>query len=91
MGCRSRGLMMRRSGCLRGGRRLRSSRCRWQLVDYLGFRWPEQAEPDDLDVLTDDDGIVCLPSVLGERSAADRLQKLLARAFGGTWSPGPHR
>jgi hypothetical protein len=53
----------------------------------LGFRWPEQAESDDLDVLADDDGIVCLPSVLGERSAAARLQELLSRAFGGTWSP----
>ena len=53
----------------------------------LGFGWPEQAEADDLDVLTDDDGIVCLPSVLGERPAAERLRELLARAFGGTWSP----
>ena len=53
----------------------------------LGFRWPEQADTDDLDVLADDDGIVCLPSVLGERTAADRLQELLARAYGGTWSP----
>lgn len=53
----------------------------------LGFRWPEQADTDDLDVLGDDDGIVCLPSVLGERTAADRLQEMLARAFGGTWSP----
>jgi hypothetical protein len=53
----------------------------------VGFRWPEQAESDDLDELADGDGIVCLPSVLGERSAAARLQELLARAFGGTWSP----
>ncbi|MDW3214982.1 MAG: hypothetical protein R8G01_13345 [Ilumatobacteraceae bacterium] len=53
----------------------------------LRYRWPEQAESDHLDELADDDGIVCLPSVLGERSAADRLQELLARAFGGTWSP----
>ena len=53
----------------------------------LGYRWPEQAESDELDGLADDDGIVCLPSVLGERSAADRLQEVLARAFGGTWSP----
>lgn len=53
----------------------------------VGFGWPEQAESDDLDELADEDGIVCLPSVLGERSAADRLQELLARAFGGTWSP----
>ena len=33
----------------------------------LGFRWPEQSESDDLNELADDDddGIVCLPSVLG--------------------------
>jgi hypothetical protein len=53
----------------------------------LGYRWPEQPESDDLDELADDDGIVCLPSVSGERPAADRLQELLARSFGGTWSP----
>ncbi len=53
----------------------------------LGYRWPEQLEADGLDELADDDGIVCLPSVLGERTAGDRLQELLARAFGVTWSP----
>ena len=53
----------------------------------LGYRWPEQIDTDDLDALADDDGIVCLPSVLGERTAADRLHELLAHAFGGTWSP----
>jgi hypothetical protein len=53
----------------------------------LGYRWPEQPELDDLDGLADDDGIVCLPSVLGERTAADRLQELLSRCVGGTWSP----
>jgi hypothetical protein len=53
----------------------------------VGFRWPKQAEADGLDELADDDGIVCLPSVLGERSGAARLQELLARSFGGTWSP----
>jgi hypothetical protein len=53
----------------------------------LGFQWPEQADTDDLDVLADDDGIVCLPSVNRERTAADRLEEMLARAFGGTWSP----
>jgi hypothetical protein len=53
----------------------------------VGFRWPEQPESDDLDELADDDGVVCLPSVLGERVASDRLQELLSRAFGGTWSP----
>jgi hypothetical protein len=53
----------------------------------VGYRWPEQAESDDLDELADADGIVCLPSVLGERTAAARLQELLTRAFGDTWSP----
>ena len=53
----------------------------------LGYRWPEQAESDDLDAFADADGIVCLPSVAGEAPAADRLQQLLAAAFGGAWSP----
>lgn len=53
----------------------------------LGYRWPKQFELGDLDELGDEDGIVCLPSVRGERTATDRLQELLARAFGGTWSP----
>jgi hypothetical protein len=56
----------------------------------LGYRWPEQ-EPDALDALADDDGIVCLPAVGGELPAADRLQALLIRAYGDTWSPGRTR
>jgi hypothetical protein len=52
----------------------------------LGYRWPEQAPTDDLDPLTDSDGIVCLPSVGGEPPAAERLQRLLAAAFGKSWS-----
>jgi len=56
-------------------------------VRILGYSWPKQPERDGLEELADDDGIVCLPSVLGERPAADRLQELLARSFGGTWSP----
>ena len=53
----------------------------------LGYRWPGQSEADDLDGLADEDAIVCLPSVLGERAAGDRLWELLARAFDVTWSP----
>ena len=53
----------------------------------LGYRWPEQLVPDDLSALEDQDGIACLPSVRGERTASERLQELLARAFGGTWTP----
>ncbi len=52
-----------------------------------GYRWPEQAEADDLDAFVDPDGIVCLPSVAGEPPAADRVQQVLAAAFGDTWSP----
>jgi hypothetical protein len=40
-----------------------------------------------LDALSDSDGIVCLPPVAGEPPAVDRLQQLLAIAFGDSWSP----
>lgn len=53
----------------------------------LGFRWPEQAESDELDALADVDGIVCLPAVAGEAPAADRVVELLARAYGDRWDP----
>ncbi|MFN8475033.1 MAG: DNA methyltransferase [Anaerolineae bacterium] len=53
----------------------------------LGYRWP-QGEWDNLERLEDDDGIVCLPAVAGERPAAERLQALLAAAYGDAWSPG---
>lgn len=64
----------------------------------LGYRWPRQTgsefpkcpvvEPDGLEELADEDGIVCLPSVKGERPAAERLRALLAVAYGEDWSPG---
>jgi hypothetical protein len=57
----------------------------------VGYRWPEQEEPDDLDSLADMDGIVCLPSVAGEAPAADRVQEVLASAFGESWSPATIR
>jgi len=52
----------------------------------VGFRWPEQPESDELDIFADADGIVCVPSV-GEAPAADRVQQLLAAAYGDQWSP----
>ncbi len=57
----------------------------------LGYQWPKQLESDALNEVADDDGIVCVPSVLGERTATDRLQELLTRAFGGAWSPARTR
>jgi hypothetical protein len=53
----------------------------------VGYRWPEQPDSDGLVVFADADGIVCLPSVSGEPPAADRLQHVLASAFGSVWSP----
>jgi hypothetical protein len=42
--------------------------------------------PDGLEKHADRDGIVCLTSLHGEASAADRLRALLADAFGPEWS-----
>jgi hypothetical protein len=67
----------------------------------LGYRWPAEldAEMELADQqrewvnrcefllpFADDDGIVCLPPVRGEASAADRLLNLLAAAYGDAWS-----
>jgi hypothetical protein len=69
----------------------------------LGYRWPAESDEkmrlseraremvkrcDELLPLADKDGIVCLPPVRGEASAADRLLNLLAAAYGREWSPG---
>jgi len=54
----------------------------------VGYRWPEHPENHDLEALVDSDGIVCLPTVAGEAPAADRVQQVLAAAFGDAWSPG---
>jgi len=53
----------------------------------VGFRWPEQSDAQDLDGFADADGIVCLPSVAGEAPAAERVQQVLAAAYGDRWSP----
>lgn len=61
-----------------------------------GYLWPRQTgstfwncpglPEDGLEVHADADGIVCLSSLSGESSAADRLRALLADAFGQEWS-----
>jgi len=53
----------------------------------LGYRWPDQVA-DDVDELSDADGIVALPSLGGELDAATRLRDVLARAYGSEWSSG---
>jgi hypothetical protein len=62
----------------------------------VGYRWPRQTGsefpdcpalgPDGLEHHADADGIVCLSSVRGEPTAADRLLSLLADAYGPDWS-----
>ncbi len=67
----------------------------------LGYRWPAELEPemelspdarsligrcDSLMPFADEDGIVCLPPVRGEKSAADRLENMLQAAFGSNWT-----
>jgi hypothetical protein len=64
----------------------------------VAYQWPRQRGqafpdcaalgPDGLEKFADEDGIVCIPSVRGERPAAERLRSLLAEAFGDEWSPG---
>ncbi len=67
----------------------------------VGYLWPRQTgssfpdcpalEPDGLDALADDDGIVCLSPVRGEAAAADRLRVLLAAAFDDEWNSTKER
>jgi len=62
----------------------------------LGYQWPRQTGsefpdspalgPDGLEALADEDGIVCLSAIHGEAAAADRLQRILAAAYGSKWS-----
>ncbi len=67
----------------------------------LGYRWPAELDDgmelaeemltwlskcDDLLALQDDDGIVCLPAIRGEKAAARRLEAMLQAAFEDDWS-----
>lgn len=71
------------------------------LAKLLGYRWPaerdtqmelsEQArqyikEVQTFDVLSDEDGILCLPSVNGELAAAERFREYLQTMYGPQWS-----
>ncbi len=68
-----------------------------------GFRWPPESDPDielaeemrqwtkkatALHQFEDDDGVVCVPSVRGERPASERLLRLLHAAYGDDWDDG---
>ncbi|MBB6099352.1 hypothetical protein HNR42_002793 [Deinobacterium chartae] len=54
------------------------------MARLLGYRWPDQVEDG---VVSDEDGIVCLPAVAGERPAHERLLDTLAQGFGRDWTP----
>ena len=61
-----------------------------------GFLWPRQSgssfmdapalTPDGMELHADADGIVCLTAIKGEPPAEQRLNALLADAFGANWS-----
>ncbi len=77
------------------------------LARLLSYRWPAEQDTsmeladeqrdwaagcDALLDHADADGIVCIPPVRGERPALERLQQLLAAAFGKHWHEGiPNR
>ncbi|WP_350551138.1 N-6 DNA methylase [Pseudoalteromonas sp. 120-MNA-CIBAN-0494] len=67
----------------------------------LGYRWPAELDTDMelapemreiitqnkvFDDLVDDDGIVCIPAIRGEKPAVDRLEAILHAAYGDKWS-----
>lgn len=67
----------------------------------LGYRWPAELDSEmelaaeqrewvercqELDAYSDDDSIVCLPAVRGEKAADQRLEALLQAAYGDAWT-----
>lgn len=67
----------------------------------LGYRWPAELDAEMelasemreiiatnkvFDDLIDDDGIVCIPAIRGEKPAIDRLEAILHAAYGDKWS-----
>ncbi|EOW9214508.1 BREX-1 system adenine-specific DNA-methyltransferase PglX [Vibrio anguillarum] len=67
----------------------------------LGYQWPAELDTEmelapemrevmkknaDFAGLIDDDGIVCIPAVRGEKTAAKRLEAILHKAYGDEWT-----
>lgn len=67
----------------------------------LGYQWPAELDSEmelapemrevmkknaDFAGLIDDDGIVCIPAVRGEKTAAKRLESILHKAYGDEWT-----
>ena len=88
-------------GTIHGDIRTDSGVLHVAVARLLGCRWPAEGDSamelaDEqrewvrrcaaLHSFADEDGIVCLPSVRGEPPAAERLLRLLAAAFGESWT-----
>jgi hypothetical protein len=73
------------------------------IAHLLGYRWPAESDPQmeladearswvskakALHRYDDEDGIVCVPSVRGERPAHERLLELFNAAYGADWHDG---
>ncbi|MGA9188635.1 MAG: N-6 DNA methylase [Methanosarcina sp.] len=71
------------------------------VIRLIGYRWPVELDEEmelsdeartwvkkcgEMIPYVDEDGIVCIPPVRGEASAADQLLNLLAAAYGDSWS-----
>ncbi len=71
------------------------------LARLLGYRWPAETDTEmeladeareliaaikATDHLSDEDGIICIPSVNAEPAAADRLRDFLQQVFGSQWN-----
>lgn len=67
----------------------------------LGYQWPAELDPDmelaaeqrewvgrsqELNQYADDDGIVCLAAIRGEKAADQRLEEILQAAYGQAWT-----
>jgi hypothetical protein len=71
------------------------------IARLLGYRWPAESDTemelaDDaktlieavnaFNILSDDDGIFCIPSVNAEQAGADRVRTFLQAVFAGEWN-----
>lgn len=56
------------------------------LMELSDEAWQTIKEAQALNALADDDGIVCIPAVRGEQSAADRLIEFLEAAYAEKWN-----
>ncbi|MFD1008931.1 Eco57I restriction-modification methylase domain-containing protein [Oceanisphaera ostreae] len=71
------------------------------IARLLDYKWPAELDTEmelapemrevmllnaDFNGLEDDDGIVCLPAVRGEKNAVSRLEAILHKAYGTAWS-----